>query len=115
MVTADEIRRVALALPRASEGLVRESVKFRIGQIVFVSISADETTMGFGFPKDEREAMIAAEPHKFFRPRPSDLRYRWLEAWLHALEHDEMRELVVEAWAMCVPKRVVAEYRRQLT
>jgi hypothetical protein len=51
MVTADDVRRLALALPRTSEGLVRDRVKFRVGRIVFLAISPDERLMGFAFPK----------------------------------------------------------------
>jgi hypothetical protein len=110
MVTAQDVRGVALSLPRAYEAMVREYVKFRVGRIVFVSISPDETAMGFGFPKEEREALIAAEPEKFFMPVKSDERYNWVRAWLAALDPDEMRELVTDAWCMCVSKRTAADY-----
>ena len=111
MVTVEDIRAIAITLPRTTEHLIRDRVKFRVGQIVYVAISRDETTMGFGFPKDERDALIAAEPEKFFLPRPSDLRFHWVEAWLGALDVAEMRELVVDAWRMVVPKKVSAAYR----
>jgi hypothetical protein len=110
MVTVEDIRRVALSLPRTEEALVRDRVKFRVGRIVYVALSRDETTMGFGYPKEERAALIAAEPAKFFPPTRSDERYNWVQAWLAALDEDEMRELVVDAWRMCVPKKVAAAY-----
>ena len=110
MVTADDIRTVALSLPRTEEALVRDQVKFRVGRIVYVALSRDERSMGFGFPKDERAALVAAQPEKFFMPIPSDLRYNWVRVWLDAIDLTEMRELVVDAWRMVVPKRVAAEY-----
>ncbi|HZN75233.1 MAG TPA: MmcQ/YjbR family DNA-binding protein [Micromonosporaceae bacterium] len=110
MVTVEQIRRLALSLPRTEEKLIRDRVKFRVGAIVYVAISADETTMGFGFPKEEREALVAAEPDKFFLPRPSDMRFNWVETWLAALDEAEMRELVLDAWRMVVPKRVAREH-----
>jgi hypothetical protein len=85
-------------------------VKFRVGQIVYLAFSRDEQMMGFAFPKEERDAMIAAQPEKFVQPRLSDLRFNWLEVRLAALDHEEMRELVLDAWRMVVPKRVAAEY-----
>jgi len=115
MVTADDIRRVALTLPRAYEALVRDRVKFRVGSIVFVALSPDETVMGFGYPKEERAALIAAEPDKFFMPIKSDERYHWVRVWLARLDEAEMRELVVDAWRMCVPKKVIAEYEASLS
>jgi hypothetical protein len=110
MVTAADVRAVALSLPRAYEALVRDSVKFRVGRIVFVALAPDETKMGFGYPKEERAGLVAAEPEKFFLPMPSDLRYNWVRVWLAAIDRDELRELVVGAWRMTVPKKVWAEF-----
>ena len=110
MLTADDVRMVALSLPRTEEALVRDQVKFRVGRIVYVALSLDERSTGFGFPKDERAALVAAQPDKFFMPIPSDLRYNWVQVWLDAIDLTEMRELIIDAWRMVVPKRVAAEY-----
>ncbi|HEV2360959.1 MAG TPA: MmcQ/YjbR family DNA-binding protein [Acidimicrobiales bacterium] len=110
MVTIEDVRAVASELPRAYEALVRDRVKFRVGRIVFLAFSGDETIMGFGFPKEERDDMVRSQPHKFVMPRPSDLRYQWLEVRLGEIDEGEMRELVLDAWAMCVPKKVSEEY-----
>jgi hypothetical protein len=110
MVTPEDIRMVAMSLPRTEEALVRDQVKFRVGRIVYLALSRDELSMGFGFPKDERAALVAAHPEKFFMPMQSDLRYNWVRVWLDAIDQTEMRELVVDAWRMVVPKRIAAEY-----
>jgi hypothetical protein len=110
MVTVTDVRELAATLPRSSEHLVRDRVKFRIGRIVYVAFSRDEQLMGFAFPKDERDALIAGEPHKFQLPPTADLRYNWVVVQLAAIDTLEMRELVVDAWRMCVPKRVAADY-----
>ena len=110
MITAADVRSVALSLPRSEEHLIRDYIKFRVGRIVYASISPDELTMGFGFPKDQRDALIASEPDKFLLPRPSDLRYQWVCARMTVLGADEMRELIIDAWRMCVPKKVAAAY-----
>src|SRR5712691_3669958 len=108
MATIEGVRELALSLPRTHEALVRDRVKFRVGQIVYLSFSRDETLMGFAFPKEEREALVASEPHKFVMPEPSDLRYNWLVVRLEAIDEVEMREIVLDAWRMVVPKRVAA-------
>jgi hypothetical protein len=110
VVTADQIRRFARTLPRTEEALVRDSVKFRVRGIVYLAIAPDEESMGFGFPKEERAALVAAEPDKFSLPIPSDMRFNWARARLAALDEEEMRELVVEAWRMVVPKRVATAH-----
>ncbi len=113
MVTIDDVRAFAMTLPRTTEALVRDRVKFRVGRIVFVAFSRDETEMGFGFPKEEREALVRSEPDTFMMPGAGDLRYHWVECRLAALDETEMRELVLDAWRMCVPKKVAAEYDRE--
>ena len=110
MVTIDDVREVAGSLPRSYEVLVRDRVKFRVGRIVYVAFSRDETLMGFGFPKEEREALVASEPDKFMMPPASDLRYHWVVVRLAAIDRQEMRELVLDAWRMVVPKSVAREY-----
>jgi len=90
--------------------LVRDRVKFRVGRIVYLAFSRDETMMGFAFPKEEREALVASEPEKFLLPKPSDMRYQWVVVRLAAIDHQEMTELVTDAWCMVVPKRVAAEH-----
>jgi hypothetical protein len=110
MTTVDAVRELALSLPRSYEVLVRDRVKFRVGQLVFVAFSRDERLMGFGFPKEERAAMVAAEPHKFLLPPAADLRYNWLVVRLDAIDDAEMRELVEGAWRMVVPRRVAAQH-----
>lgn len=106
MVTLDDVRRVALSLPGAYERVVGDRFKFKVGVVVFATVSPDETMMGFGFPKEERLGLIAAEPDKFFMPRRSDERYNWVRVWLDKLDQQEMRELVTDAWRMCVSRKV---------
>jgi hypothetical protein len=110
MVTLDDVRALALTLPRTTEALVRGRVKFRVGQIVYLSFARDESLMGFAFPKDEREWLVGTEPDKFLMPRPSDLRYNWVVVRLAAIDEEEMRGLVIDAWSMVVPKSVSAPY-----
>jgi hypothetical protein len=110
VVTIEQVRQVADGLPRSYEALVRDRVKFRVGRFVYLAFSRDETMMGFAFPKEEREALIASEPDKFLMPKPSDQRYNWVVVRLDAIDEEEMTEIVLEAWRMVVPKKVAAEH-----
>jgi hypothetical protein len=107
-VTIQDVRAVAAGLPRSYEVLVRGRVKFRVGQIVYLAFSRDETLLGFAFPREEREAALETYPEKFVRPKPSDMRYQWLVVRLEAIEKDELRELVLDAWRMVVPKKLAS-------
>lgn len=110
MVTLGDVRRFAMTLPRTTEALVGGRVKFRVGRIVYVSFSRDQEVMGFGFPKEERDWLVGGSPGKFMQPEKGDLRYHWVLARLAALEEQEMRELVLDAWRMVVPKRLAEAF-----
>lgn len=110
MATVVDVRQLGAELERSYEVYVRGRLKFRVGAIVYVAFSMDERVMGFAFPKDEREALVHGEPHKFHLPTASDLRFHWVHADLAALEPAEARELVVDAWRMVVPTKLSAAY-----
>ena len=110
MAVIDDVRPLGSELERSYPVYVRGRLKFRVKQIVYVAFSLDETGMGFAFPKEERAALVLAEPHKFQMPAESDLRFNWVEAQLAALDPTEARELVVDAWRMVVPKKLSRAY-----
>jgi hypothetical protein len=113
LATIDDVRAVTASLPRSYEVVVRDRVKFRVRRIVYLGFSRDEQIMGFAFPKDEREALVESEPEKFLMPAKSDLRYNWVCARLAALDREELRELVLDAWQMVVPRKVAVEYLQE--
>jgi hypothetical protein len=112
VVTVEDVRALASTLPRSSEHLIHDRVKFRVGSIVYAAFSKDETEMGFAFPKEERDALVAGDPRRFRLPRTSDLRFNWVVGRLAEIDVDEAHELVLDAWRMVVPRKVVAEYER---
>ena len=111
MVTIEDVRRFAMTLPRTTEGLVGGRVKFYVGRIVYVSFSHDGTVMGFGFPKEERDYLVGGTPDKFILPSASDMRYHWVLVRMAVIDEAEMRELVIDAWRMVVPKRVALAFK----
>jgi hypothetical protein len=110
VVTMGDVRAFAATLPRSSEAIVRGRVKFRIGRIVWLAFSRDGEAMGFAFPREWRQALVDSEPDKFSLPSEHDMRYHWVHVHLAALDEEEMRALVEDAWAFCVPKSVAEEY-----
>jgi hypothetical protein len=114
VTTVDVVRACAAELPRSYEVVVRDRLKLRVGSYVYVAFSRDETELGFAFPKEERQALVDSRPDTFFLPRPSDLRYHWVEGWLERIGDDEVREIVLDAWQMVVPKRVAAAHLASL-
>jgi hypothetical protein len=110
MVTVDDVRRITRSLPGSYEVVVRDRVKFRVGRYVYIAFSRDETIMGFGFPREERDALVASDPETFLPPERVDERYQWVQARMAALDEEQLRELVVDAWRLAAPKRLIAQY-----
>jgi len=110
MARLEDVRRLGTELDRSYEVYVRDRLKFRVGQLVYVAFSLDETVMGFAFPKEERAALVGGQPLKFQLPSPADMRFNWVHAELAALEPSEAREFVVDAWRMVVPQKVSRAY-----
>jgi hypothetical protein len=115
MATAEDVRRIATPLPRTVERLVRDTVRFNVGRIVYLSLSRDEQTLGFAFPKEERAALVQSEPDKFSLPSKGNMRWNWVHVRLAAVDRDELRELVVDAWRMVVPRSVATAHARSHT
>jgi len=108
-VTLDDVRQIAIELPRTTEHLMRGDVtKFKVKQLVYAAVGPTEEVMGVAFPKLERAAMVESEPQKFTMPSQGDLRYNWIHVYMAEIDEAELRELVVEGWRMCVPKFISA-------
>ncbi|MBD3947722.1 MmcQ/YjbR family DNA-binding protein [Nocardioides ganghwensis] len=109
MAVLDDVLALGSTLDRSYVATVRGRLKFRVGSIVYVAFSEDESVMGFAFPKEERDALVAGDP-RFHLPGASDLRFNWVHATLSELDAAEARELVVDAWRMVVPQRLARAY-----
>jgi hypothetical protein len=110
MAVVEDVLALGGGLERSYQVYVRGRLKFRVGQMVYVAFSLDESVMGFAFPKEERAALVGGDPRKFQMPSASDLRFNWVQADLASLDPSEARELVVDAWRMVVPKKLSRAY-----
>ena len=110
MAVIDDVRPLGTELERSYPVYVHGRLKFRVGQIVYVAFSRDESVMGFAFPEEERAALVLSEPHRFHLPAASDMRFNWVHADLAALDPTEARELVVDAWRLVVPAKLSRAY-----
>jgi hypothetical protein len=110
MAVIEDVRALGAELERSYQVYMRGRLKFRVGQLVYVAFSLDESVMGFAFPKEERSALVGGDPRKFQMPSASDMRFNWVHADLASLDPGEARELVVDAWRMVVPQKVSNAY-----
>jgi len=110
MVTIDDVRAITSTFPRSYEAEVRAGTRFRVGRLVYAAFDRNPTLMGVAFPKEMRDGIVRGEPDKFVMPRTSDLRYNWIVVNLEAIDRDELRELLEDAWRMVVPKSVAVAF-----
>ena len=103
-VVVGDIVDFARTLERTDVVVVGGRRKLRVGSMVYASFFEEDGLMGFGYPKEERGALVASDPRTFFLPRDSDLRFNWVLVSLDAIDLDEARELVLDAWGMVVPR-----------
>ena len=118
--SADDVHRIALSLPHALQDGTKlrylveggkgfawtwkkrvEPKRARVEQLdVFgVRVSGEE----------EKQALIAADPGKFFTEPHYD-NYPAVLVRLDAIDDDELTELLTDAWRASAPRRLVAEF-----
>ncbi|WP_187645530.1 MmcQ/YjbR family DNA-binding protein [Streptomyces sp. TRM49041] len=110
MLTADDVRRIALSLPEVVEKLSWGMPTFRAGPggKIFAALEGDDRVIGVKCPKEDRDELIAAEPGKFFIRPGHDEPYAWLRVRLAALEdEDELRAVLADSWRQAAPARLL--------
>ncbi|MEV6777937.1 MmcQ/YjbR family DNA-binding protein [Streptomyces syringium] len=120
MVTAEDVRVIALSLPETAERLAWGMPTFRVGGAagtggkaakggkIFAALADDDASMGVKCPREERAELIATEPEKFFVRPGHDDHYDWLRVRLAAIEDTaELRAILLDAWRQAAPRSVV--------
>ena len=108
MLDEDDVRRIALSLPRTAEKERWKHPTFDVAGRMFLTVPDDRTSFAVRCPKDERGELIAAEPHKFWVP-PHEAHSAWVRARLAALEDEgELRDIVLDSWRQCAPADLAA-------
>jgi hypothetical protein len=113
MVTEEDIRRVALALPGSAEKSYNRLPSFRVRGNLFIRIhELPDAFLVRCAGLEERNELLQAEPGKFFITPHYD-GYPAVLVRLSQLDLDEMTELVTESWRIAAPKRLLAAYDRE--
>ena len=124
MAAWDDVRRIALALPEASEEDLHGLMSWRVRGKLFVwerpLRASDLRALGDAAPDGPilgarvehlgaKEALIADDPEVFFTTPHFD-GYPAVLVLLERISLDVLEEVIVEAWLARAPKRLAREY-----
>jgi hypothetical protein len=106
---AEAVQKLVLRLPGAEEheGWAGQPA-FKVRKKGFAYLSEDETKLFLKALREEQQAMIAQNPDVYASWWESG-RFGWLEIDLAGADHDEVEELLTEAWRLNAPKYLIAE------
>lgn len=107
-----DFRELALSLPEATEKETWGHPTFRVRNKMFASAGTDLSTATVKSTLDEQRALTQMDPDTFSVPAYVG-KHGWIGILLDRVDPDELRELVVEAWRMTAPKRLVKAWDDQ--
>jgi hypothetical protein len=113
VVTHDDIRELAMALPGAFEQpSFGGRPSWRTKPRMFAWIRDDpEALVGWVDSEDDKEALIASDPATFFTTDHYD-GHPIVLVRLQQVDVAEARELITDSWRQRAPKRAVADFDR---
>lgn len=105
MMTPDDLRAMALALPEVEERATWGEATFRVRGRIFAMMGAESVSIKATL--EDQGALVAAEPQTFSVAAYTG-RFGWVTARFATAYPDEVHDLVVEAWRRTAPKRLVS-------
>ncbi len=107
MTTEDDVRRIALSLPAVTEGPSYGTPGWKVKDKLFARMRENpDALVAFRMDVNEKEALIAAEPDKYFQiPH-----YEGHPAVLVRLENvdvEELEDILTLAWTVRAPAKLV--------
>jgi hypothetical protein len=124
VATWDDVRRLALGLPEASEGTAHGNMAWKVRDKLFVwerpLRKSDLAALGDAAPEGPilgarvehlvaKEALLADDPDVFFTTPHFD-GYPAVLVLLERIGLDDLEEVIVEAWLARAPNKLVKEY-----
>src|SRR5262245_42535731 len=105
----ETVRKFALSLPETYEKLSFDSPSFFVKGKAFVGLRRNGTTLFIKASELDRRALSALEPDIYSVP-PHFENYPGMVVQLATANRKELEGLIVKAWRMVAPKKVVAAY-----
>lgn len=112
MIRDDDVRRVALSLPATTEKLSYGMPGFRVKDRLFARIREEgELLVVWVADLDEKDVLLAADPEKFTTTPHYD-GHPMVLVRMAAVDEDELRELLTDAWRVRAPERLLAKFEK---
>ena len=108
-VTAEDARRMLLALPGVEEGPCYGTAGFRIKRKFLARLRDDDQTLVVKCGFDERDHRLRADPETFFTTDHYS-GYPTVLVRLGRVEASDLRLLPEDSWRLLAPKRLLAEH-----
>lgn len=112
MVSEDEAREMALRLPEATAGAHFENADLRVRNKIFASFPGPGVAV-LRLAVTEQAELVALDPRAFEAPDNHWGRQGWTRVVLDRVDPRQLEELLIEAWRLRAPKRLVAEFDAQ--
>jgi hypothetical protein len=105
MASDDDVRAIALSLPETEERPSYGTPGFRVKDRLFARIREPGVLVLWVADEGEKDFLLRAEPDKFFTTPHYD-GYPSVLVRLGAVDREELRELLTDAWRVRAPKRL---------
>jgi hypothetical protein len=106
---AATVRTIALSLPETEERETWGEATFRVRNKIFLMVDPDGKRAAVKSTHDEQAALLAQDPETFFRPEYVGV-HGWIGVVVARADRGEVGELIVEAWRLTAPKRLVRSF-----
>ncbi len=109
MISASQLRKLALALPGVEEGTSYGTPAFRVRKKLLARVSDDGESLVLRIDMTDREALMRSDPKTFF---VTD-HYRdhsWVLVRLATVKKGELAALFERAWRDAAPAKLIAEH-----
>jgi hypothetical protein len=105
MASESDVREIALSLPETEERPSYGTPGFRVRDRLFARIRQPGVLVLRVADEGEKDFLLRAEPDKFFTTPHYD-GYPHVLVHLGAVDREELRELLTDAWRVRAPKRL---------
>ena len=111
MVSWDDVRELALALPEVEEGTSWGRASFAVRGKTFAGLSRHEGAMWARCDREERPLIVDTHPAVYRLTPHYEASPAHPLVGLEHIDEDEVRERLIDAWLIQAPKRLAAQHR----